>query len=76
MKEIIHNFKCCIDGDCGNCTMSGCDCERELATEMLGVAYALYAETENLKDTVKRLAEENGELRDKLKVKVKRWGKR
>lgn len=72
MKEIIHNFKCCINGNCGDCSMSGYDCERELATEILGVVGTLYAEADILKDTVKQLENDNRELRDRLKVKVKR----
>lgn len=72
MKEIINNFRCCIDGDCGNCSMSGYDCERELATEMLGAVYSLYAEVEALNDIRNKLEDENRELRDKIKIKVKR----
>jgi hypothetical protein len=65
MKEIINNFNCCIEGRCEDCTMNSNDCEMKLASLMLGAVRILEVK-------VKRLEDENKELRDKLKVKVKR----
>lgn len=69
MKEIINNFNCCIEGRCDDCTMNSNDCERELASLMLGAVRMLEFKT-------KRLEDENKELRDKMNAKVKRCRRR